>query len=96
MDSIENQNKEENINDAFPFKKENYTIMLVGLAVLFLGFVIMSLDGQEFGFGFMGLTLGPIVVFSAAISVKIDFAVAILPMFLYSMFLYLLVRGINV
>jgi hypothetical protein len=27
--------------------------------------------------------LGPIVVFSAAISVKIDFAVAILPMFLY-------------
>ena len=64
MDSIENQNKEENINDAFPFKKENYTIMLVGLAVLFLGFVIMSLDGQEFGFGFMGLTLGPIVVFS--------------------------------
>ena len=38
--------------------------MLVGLAVLFLGFIIMSLDSEEFGFGFMGLTLGPIIVFA--------------------------------
>jgi hypothetical protein len=29
-----------------------------------LGFFIMSLDKEEFGFGFMGLTLGPIVVMS--------------------------------
>lgn len=66
MDIIENQNKENkeiNSTDAFPFKKENYKIMLAGLAVLFLGFVIMSMDGEEFGFGFLGLTLGPIVVF---------------------------------
>ena len=63
MESTE-QNKEENLDAAFPFKKENYTLMLVGLAVLFLGFVIMSLDGEEFGFGFMGLTLGPVVVFA--------------------------------
>ncbi len=36
--------------------------MFVGLVVLFSGFLIMSLDGEEFGFGFLGLTLGPIVV----------------------------------
>ncbi len=36
--------------------------MLSGLAVLVLGFVIMSLDSKAYGFGFLGLTLGPIVV----------------------------------
>ncbi|TAE04303.1 MAG: DUF3098 domain-containing protein [Bacteroidetes bacterium] len=46
-----------------PFGKQNYRIMLVGLAVLFLGFTIMSLDSTTFGFGFLGLTLGPVVVF---------------------------------
>ncbi len=37
--------------------------MLVGLAVLFVGFILMSLDSTTFGFGFLGLTLGPLVVF---------------------------------
>jgi hypothetical protein len=37
--------------------------MLGGLAVLMVGFVIMSMDNEPFGFGFLGLTLGPIVVF---------------------------------
>ena len=49
-------------NNNLPFGKRNYTLMLVGLGVLILGFVIMSLDNEPHGFGFMGLTLGPIVV----------------------------------
>lgn len=36
--------------------------MLVGVAVLMLGFFIMTQDTEAYGFGFMGLTLGPIVV----------------------------------
>ncbi len=44
------------------FGKKNYTYLLAGIAVLVLGFVIMSLDKEEYGFGFLGLTLGPIVV----------------------------------
>lgn len=44
------------------FGKKNYTFMLVGLAVLILGFVIMTLDNTRFGFGFLGLTLGPVLV----------------------------------
>ena len=37
-------------------------IMLAGLAVLIVGFVVMSLDSEPYGFGFVGLTLGPIIV----------------------------------
>ncbi|MFN8356489.1 MAG: DUF3098 domain-containing protein [Spirosomataceae bacterium] len=47
-----------------PFGKENYTLMLIGVAVILGGFFIMSLDKEEFGFGFLGITLGPIVVMS--------------------------------
>ena len=46
----------------FAFKKENFYIMLAGLAVLFIGFFIMASESGEYGFGFMGLTLGPIVI----------------------------------
>lgn len=45
-----------------PFSKVNYRLMLIGLGVLALGFIIMSLESEEFGFGFLGLTLGPLVV----------------------------------
>ncbi len=45
------------------FEKRNYIIMLVGLGVLVLGFFIMTLDKEPYGFGFLGITLGPIVVF---------------------------------
>ena len=46
-----------------PFGKMNFVLMLVGIALIFLGFIIMSFDKAEFGFGFLGLTLGPIVTF---------------------------------
>jgi hypothetical protein len=29
---------------------------------MFIGFIIMTLDKEPFGFGFLGLTLGPIIV----------------------------------
>lgn len=38
--------------------------MIAGLITLLLGFIIMSMDSEPYGFGFMGLTLGPIVVFA--------------------------------
>lgn len=47
---------------ALPFGRRNYTLMLAGIGVILLGFFIMSLDKEEFGFGFLGLTLGPLVV----------------------------------
>ena len=38
----------------FAFQKTNYIIMLVGLAVLFIGFYIMTIDQEPYGFGFFG------------------------------------------
>jgi uncharacterized membrane protein HdeD (DUF308 family) len=45
-----------------PFGKKNYQLMIIGVLTLVVGFVIMSSDNQQHGFGFLGLTLGPIVV----------------------------------
>lgn len=44
------------------FGKKNYILMLVGIVVLIVGFIIMTLDNKQYGLGFMGITLGPIVV----------------------------------
>ena len=44
------------------FEKANYLIMIVGVLVLILGFTFMTMDTEPYGFGFMGLTLGPITV----------------------------------
>ena len=45
-----------------PFGRKNYVLMLIGIGCLVTGFVIMTLDQEEFGFGFLGITLGPLVV----------------------------------
>jgi hypothetical protein len=44
------------------FKKANYILMLAGIGILTIGFFIMTLDKEDYGFGFLGITLGPIVV----------------------------------
>lgn len=44
------------------FQKTNYIIMLIGIATIAIGFFIMTLDNKEYGFGFLGITLGPIIV----------------------------------
>ncbi len=44
------------------FEKINYILMLVGIIVLIVGFFIMTLDTEDYGFGFLGITLGPIIV----------------------------------
>lgn len=49
-------------NNKMPFGRKNYILMLTGIGILVLGFLIISLDTERFGFGFLGLTLGPIVV----------------------------------
>lgn len=48
-------------NNHLPFRAMNYRLMLIGLGIILLGFVIMSLDTAEFGFGVLGLTIGPLV-----------------------------------
>ena len=47
----------------FAFGPRNYRLMGAGLAVLAVGFITMMLDGADYGEGFLGLTLGPLLLF---------------------------------
>jgi hypothetical protein len=51
-----------------PFGKRNYQLMTVGVILLVIGFTIMALDKEPYGFGFMGITLSPIIVLSGFIT----------------------------
>jgi len=48
--------------EKLPFGKKNYQWMVIGLVALVMGFLIMSIDKELYGFGFFGITLGPIIV----------------------------------
>tara|TARA_R110002124_G_scaffold52973_4_gene151935 strand:+ start:81 stop:293 length:213 start_codon:yes stop_codon:yes gene_type:complete len=50
-----------NSKENMPFAANNYTTMLIGMAIILGGFFIMTLDTEEFGFGMLGLTVGPLV-----------------------------------
>lgn len=53
--------------DKLPFGKKNYQWMIIGIITLITGFTVMSLDGAQHGFGFLGLTLGPVIVMAGFI-----------------------------
>ncbi len=50
-----------------PFGKRNYQLMILGVALLIIGFAIMAMDSDPYGFGFLGITLSPIVVLAGFI-----------------------------
>ncbi|MBK6978541.1 MAG: DUF3098 domain-containing protein [Cytophagaceae bacterium] len=60
----EKENTENQDTSSLPFQKGNYVFMLAGVALIIAGFIIMTLDKTEFGFGFLGITLGPLVAFA--------------------------------
>lgn len=45
-----------------PLGSKEIKILLLGIGIMLVGFFIMTLDKEEFGFGFLGLTLGPLLV----------------------------------
>ena len=45
-----------------PFNSKNYKLMIIGIVIIVTGFVIMSVDGEEYGYVFLGLTIWPLVV----------------------------------
>ena len=50
------------MENKLPFGKKNYQWMIIGVVTLVIGFIIMTMDKEQHGFGFLGITLGPIVV----------------------------------
>jgi hypothetical protein len=51
-----------------PLDSKRITILLVGIGIMVLGFFVMTLDKEPFGFGFLGITLGPIMVLIGVIT----------------------------
>ena len=45
-----------------PFGRKNYQLMIIGVITVIVGFTIMTMDKNPHGFGFLGITLGPIIV----------------------------------
>ncbi len=52
---------------AFPLDAKSIYILLTGISIMFIGFFVMTLDKEPFGFGFLGITLGPILVLMGVI-----------------------------
>lgn len=44
------------------FGKMNYILMIAGIIILMIGLFIMTLDKEEYGFGTLGITVGPVIV----------------------------------
>lgn len=49
-------------NSNFPLDRKDIMILIAGLCIMIIGFFVMTLDKEPFGFGFLGITLGPILV----------------------------------
>ncbi len=46
----------------FPLNNKRLIYLISGIILMIVGFFVMTLDKEEFGFGFLGITLGPIFV----------------------------------
>lgn len=55
------------MENKLPFGRKNYQWMIIGVVAIVTGFVIMSFDSKPHGFGFPGLTLGPVIVMAGFI-----------------------------
>jgi len=52
---------------SFPLDSKSILILIVGILIMFIGFFVMTLDKEPFGFGFLGITLGPILVLTGVV-----------------------------
>lgn len=46
-------------NKPLMFARSNYLIMLAGIGSILLGFIVMTMETAPYGFGPLGLTVGP-------------------------------------
>jgi hypothetical protein len=45
-----------------PLDTKRIYILITGIIIMVIGLFIMTLDKEPFGFGLLGITLGPIIV----------------------------------
>ncbi|MEL6537710.1 MAG: DUF3098 domain-containing protein [Bacteroidota bacterium] len=53
--------------NAMPFGRKNYLFLLISVGLLALGYITMAAETAEYGFGFLGLTLGPLLLMAGFI-----------------------------
>jgi Protein of unknown function (DUF3098) len=46
----------------FAFGPRNYRLMFIGLAVLAIGFFLMTTSKEQYGFGTVSMTVGPVML----------------------------------
>ena len=46
----------------FPLNSKSIYVLITGIIIMIIGFFIMTLDKEPFGFGLLGITIGPIIV----------------------------------
>ncbi len=46
----------------FPLDTKRIYILITGIIIMVIGLFIMTLDKEPFGFGLLGITLGPLIV----------------------------------
>jgi hypothetical protein len=51
----------------FPLNSKRLKFLLAGIVTMLIGFFVMTLDKEEFGFGFLGITLGPLLVIAGVL-----------------------------
>ena len=51
-----------------PLDSKRISILIIGIAIMVIGFFVMTLDKEPFGFGFLGITFGPILVLIGVIT----------------------------
>ena len=44
------------------FEKMNYILLVAGVIVMIAGLFIMTLDKEDYGFGTLGITVGPVIL----------------------------------
>jgi membrane-bound ClpP family serine protease len=45
-----------------PFGKINYILLITGVVLIVLGYVLIAIDKAPYGFGILGITIGPITL----------------------------------
>jgi len=49
-------------SNKFPLDSKRIYILITGIIIMVIGLFIMTLDKEPFGFGLLGITVGPIIV----------------------------------
>jgi hypothetical protein len=51
-------------NSKLVFGRKNYIFLIAAVITTFSGFIVMGMETAEYGFGALGLTVGPLFIFA--------------------------------